>query len=133
VSDKLSRAYWDGAARGVLVVQQCGNCGKIRHYPRVLCDACWSFEVRPLEVDDRGTVRSWTVTEHAFDPAMAADVPYTLVTVDMAAGVRMLGRFRDGGGSAVRPHEGLPVLLTFEPSAAGRPMPVFTPAIPPEL
>jgi uncharacterized OB-fold protein len=133
VSDKLSRAYWDGAARGVLVVQQCGNCGKIRHYPRVLCDACWSFEVRPLEVDDRGTVRSWTVTEHAFDPAIAADVPYTLVTVDMAAGVRMLGRFRDGGGSAVRPHEGLPVLLTFEPSAAGRPMPVFTPAIPPEL
>jgi uncharacterized protein len=132
VSHELSRAYWEGAARGVLVVQQCGNCGKIRHYPRVLCDACWSFEVRPLEVADRGTVRSWTVTEHAFDPAMAADVPYTLITVDMAAGVRMLGRFRGGGGSAARPHEGLPVRLTFEPDPAGRPRPVFTPAIPPE-
>ena len=40
------------------------------------------------------------MTEHAFDSAIAADVPYTLVTVDMAAGVRMLGRFRDGGGTA---------------------------------
>ena len=133
MSEELSRAYWDGAARGVLVVQQCGNCGKIRHYPRVLCDACWSFEVRPLEVAGRGTVRSWTVTDHAFDLAIAADVPYTLVTVDMAAGVRMLGRFRGGGGMAARIREGMLVRLTFEPDAAGQPMPVFAPAAPQEL
>jgi uncharacterized protein len=122
VSEELSQAYWAGAASGVLVVQQCGNCGKIRHYPRVLCDACWSFEVR-----------SWTVTEHAFDPAIAADVPYTLVTVDMTAGVRMLGRLRDGGGTAGPIREGLPVRLTFESDAAGQPMPVFVPAAPQEL
>ena len=123
-----SQAYWDGAARGVLVLQQCGSCGKIRHYPRVLCDACWSFDVSPVEVAGTGTVCSWTVTEHSFDPSIAPDVPYTLVTVNMSAAVRMLGRFRDGRAAAGVPRAGLPVQLTFEPDAAGQPMPVFVPA-----
>ena len=94
MSDKYFQAYWDGAARGVLVLQQCGNCGRIRHYPQVLCVTCRSFEVHPVEVDGTGTITSWTVTEHAFDSSVAADVPYTLVTVDLSAapGVRMLGR-----------------------------------------
>lgn len=125
-----SAAYWDGAARGVLVLQQCGNCGTIRHYPRVLCAVCRSFEVHPVEVDGTGSVLSWTVTEHAFDPSVASDVPYTLVTVDMSAGVRMLGRLRTEAGQppearVPQVREGLPVRLTFEPGLAGRPVPVF--------
>lgn len=133
MSDEMSRPYWDGAARGALVLQQCGHCGKIRHYPQVLCGTCWSFDVHPVEVDGRGTVRSWTVTEHTFDPVLAGDVPFTLVTVDLAVGVRMLGRLcgtsgdrADGIAGQVR--EGLPVQLTFELNATGTPMPVFVPA-----
>src|SRR5438270_7755216 len=88
----MSGAYWEGAARGKLVLQRCGECGKIRHYPRVLCDGCYSFAVEPFEAQGRGTIHSWTVAHHAFDPAVAAEIPYVLATVDLAEGVRVLGR-----------------------------------------
>ncbi len=130
MSDKYFQAYWDGAARGVLVLQQCGNCGRIRHYPQVLCVTCRSFEVHPVEVDGTGTITSWTVTEHAFDSSVAADVPYTLVTVDLSAapGVRMLGRLRTAAGTTAPPSQGQPVSLTFEPGPDGSPVPVFVSA-----
>jgi uncharacterized OB-fold protein len=127
MSDPLSAAYWSGAARGVLVLQQCGNCGTIRHYPQVLCATCHSFDVHTVEVAGTGTVLSWTVTEHAFDATVAADVPYALVTVDMTAGVRLLGRLRDGSGAIPEIRPGLRVRLAFEPDPAGHPMPVFAP------
>jgi hypothetical protein len=114
----MSGAYWEGAARGKLVLQRCGGCGKIRHYPRVLCDACYSFAVEPLEAQGRGTIHSWTVAHHAFDPSVAAETPYVLATVDLEEGVRVLGRLDE----AAVPEMGLPVRITFRPNADGVPL-----------
>ena len=115
-------AYADGAARGVLVLQKCGDCGLVRHYPQVLCPRCYAFAVEPLEASGAGTVHSWTVVHHAFDPAFADALPYVLLTVDMDEGVRVLGR------SAAEPRMGAPVRITFAPAPDGSPMPVFVPA-----
>lgn len=115
-------SYSDGAARGVLVLQKCGACGLVRHYPQVLCARCHSFDVEPLEAGGAGTVHSWTVTHHPFDPAFAGDLPYVLLTVDMAEGVRVLGRY-DG-----EPRMGAPVRITFASAPDGSPMPVFVAA-----
>lgn len=120
--DPVSGPYWRGAADGRLVLQQCGSCGRIRHYPRVLCDACHSFLVEPVDADGRGIVHSWTVAHHVFAPSVADDVPYVLVTVDLPEGVRVLGRL--GGGGQVR--SGLPVRITFA-TVDGVPVPVFVP------
>ena len=90
---ELSRPYWDAAAQGRLVLQCCSACGKIRHYPRLLCDACYSDTVVWKNSSMRGKVHSWTVAQHAFLPAFAADLPYTLVTVDLDEGVRALGHW----------------------------------------
>jgi uncharacterized OB-fold protein len=117
----LSAAYWDGARRGVLVLQQCGNCGTSRHYPRAMCASCYSFDVRHVEHDGRGTVHSWTVAHHAFSPETAGDLPYTLVTVDLGNGVRALGRL----AAPAQPALGLPVRLEFTTDSAGEPVPVF--------
>ena len=114
--------YSDGAARGVLVLQKCGNCGLVRHYPQVLCARCYSFDVEPLEASGAGTVHSWTVAHHAFDQTFADSTPYVLLTVDMDEGVRVLGRY-DG-----EPRMGAPVRITFAPAPDGSPMPVFEPA-----
>ena len=113
------RGYSDGAARGVLVLQKCGSCGLVRHYPQVLCPSCYSFDVEPLESIGTGTVHSWTVAHHAFDPAFADQLPYVLLTVDMAEGVRVLGRFSG------EPAMGAAVRITFEPAPDGSPMPMF--------
>ena len=39
---ELSRPYWEAAAQGQLVLQQCSACGTVRHYPRLLCTQCFS-------------------------------------------------------------------------------------------
>lgn len=120
--DGPAAAYWQGAAAGRLVLQQCADCGRIRHYPRVLCDNCYSFAVRPVEATGRGTVHSWTVAHHAFSPEFAADLPYVLLVVDMEEGVRVMGRLQGD----VRPRIGLPVRVTFAPGLDGVPVPHFT-------
>ena len=82
---------------------------RIRHYPRLLCPACHSDAVEWTPASGRGTVHSWTVAHHAFHPAFAAELPYTLVTVDLEEGVRALGRWQ---GEAV-PRLGQPVQGRF--------------------
>ena len=92
VSD-LSRPYWDAAREGRLVLQSCTACGTLRHYPRLLCSVCYCKAV------------TWP----------AADLPYTLVTVDLQEGVRPLGRWR----GAQAPTIGMPVAGAFETRSGG--------------
>lgn len=120
---ELSGAYWEGAARGVLVLQRCANCGKVRHYPRVLCDACYSFDVEHVESAGTGELHSWTVAHHAYSPDVVDETPYVLATVTMAEGVRVLGRLP----SDTPLRTGLMLRVTFTPDRAGTPVPVFVP------
>lgn len=122
MSDDLSAPYWDGAEHGRLVLQRCDSCGHIRHYPRMLCPLCQSFDVSPVDGGAEGTVYSWTVAHQAFSPDPPAPVPYTVVTVDFPSGARVVGLL-DGDVSL---RIGLPVRLHFERrSADGPPVPVF--------
>jgi uncharacterized protein len=113
----VSAPYWDGAASGKLMLQRCTACATVRHYPRLYCSQCYSSDVAWIEASKRGTVHSWTVTHHAFHPAFADELPYTLVTVDLEEGVRVLGRYH-----GTQPLKlGLPVRLRFAPDAQGTP------------
>lgn len=118
----LSRPYWEAAAQGRFVLQRCAQCGKVRHYPLLVCPACHSLAVDWAPASGRGRIHSWTVTHHAFHPSFAEDVPYVLVTVDLEEGVRALGRWR-GGELAI----GVPVAGAFDRSH-GSPQLVFAPA-----
>ncbi|MGH8595344.1 MAG: Zn-ribbon domain-containing OB-fold protein [Gammaproteobacteria bacterium] len=116
-----SRPYWAGLREKRLRFQQCANCGKVRHYPRPLCDVCYTREVIWIAARGEGVVHSWTVAHHAFHPAFKADLPYALVTVDLVEGVRMVAPFR---GDAAALCLGLPVAVIFE----GRDSEVILPA-----
>lgn len=120
----LSAPYWEGARHGRLLLQRCGRCGMVRHYPQLLCRRCQCDEVEWIEATRRGTAHSWTVAHHAFHPAFAEDTPYTLVIADMEEGVRMMGRYV--GQTPLR--LGLPLRLDFEPDSRDTPVPVFRPA-----
>lgn len=112
---ELARPYWEAAADGRLVLQSCAACGKVRHYPRLLCDACYSDAVDWKAASGRGTIHSWTVAHHAFHPAFAAELPYALVTVDLDEGVRALGRWRGEAALSL----GQPVQGAFEARQGG--------------
>lgn len=105
----LSRPFWEAALEGRLVLQQCAQCGTLRHYPRLLCSHCHSEAVAWREASLRGRIHSWTVAHHPFHPSFRAEVPYTLVTVDLEEGPRALGRWVGD-----TPALGQPVVGRFE-------------------
>jgi uncharacterized OB-fold protein len=121
-----SRPYWDGLADHKLMLQRCADCGRVRHYPRPLCDACHSFAVEWVQAAGTASVHSWTVAHHPFHPGFRADLPYTLVTADLPEGVRLLAQLRGVGPEALRP--GMPLRVGFEDNGQGLTLPVLWPA-----
>ena len=121
-----TQPYWDGLKAHRLRLQRCADCGKVRHYPRPVCDACYSMRVSWIDATGRGRVHSWTTTHHAFHPGFKPDLPYTLLTVDLDEGVRMNAQLRGLDPTALR--VGMRVQVDFEPAAEGVTLPVFVPA-----
>ena len=111
-----SQPYWDGLKDRRLMLQQCGECGTIRHYPRPVCDQCFSMEVAWTEASRRGTVHSWSVSHHAFHPSFKEALPTTFVTVDLEEKVRLVGILRDPDATL---SVGMPVEVCFEDAADG--------------
>ena len=118
----LSAAYWEGAAAGRLLIQRCTACATLRHYPRLLCGHCHSTAVDWVEASRRGVIHSWTVAHHAYHPSFVAELPYTLVTVDLEEGPRALGRW-----IGATPRIGQAVAGRFEAREGGTDL-VFQPA-----
>lgn len=123
-----TQPYWDGLAAHILTLQACAACGKLRHYPRPVCDGCFSMAVRWQPVSGHGSVHSWTETHHAFHPGFRDALPYTLVTVDLAEGVRLNAQWRGPAGTL---RLGLPVRIDFEAGAGGFTLPVVLPVLDP--
>jgi uncharacterized protein len=117
-----TQPYWDGLNEGRLRLQKCADCGKIRHYPRPVCDACYSMNVDWIDASGRGAVHSWTITHYAFHPGFKQDLPYTLLTVDLDEGVRLNAQARGIDPSALR--VGLPVMVAYERVKDGLALPV---------
>jgi uncharacterized OB-fold protein len=118
-----TKPYWDGLNEGRLRLQRCADCGKIRHYPRPMCDACWSMNADWVNASGRGTVHSWTITHYAFHPGFKGDLPYVLLTVDLPEGVRMNAQARGIDPAAL--HVGLPVVVAFDRVKDDLTLPVF--------
>jgi uncharacterized OB-fold protein len=118
-----SAAYWKGLNEGKLLLQECARCWRVRHYPRPVCDACHSFETRWVEASGKGAIHSWTITHHPFHDGYRSDLPYTLVTVDLEEGVRMLARLH--APVDTRLDIGMPVRLVFEKAKPGLTLPGF--------
>lgn len=107
VADADSQFYWDALAGERLVVQECQSCGRRRFPPMPSCPYCAATEAVVREAV-AGTIYSWVIIRRAFQPAFAGDVPYTIATVDLDGGGRLIGRLEPGDaaspGLRVRPH-----------------------------
>jgi uncharacterized protein len=121
-----TKPYWDGLMEGRLRLQRCADCGKVRHYPRPVCDACYSMNCDWIDASGAGTVHSWTITHYAFHPGFKGDLPYTLLTLDLAEGVRMNAQARGIADDELR--VGLPVKVIFDAVKDELTLPVFVKA-----
>ena len=119
-----TRPFWDGLKDHRLVIQQCSNCGKLRHYPRPMCDQCHSFDAGWVEVSGKGTVHSWTVAHHPFHMGFKKDLPYVVLTVDLEEGVRMVAPL--SGATEADLKLGVPVKIGFEKASDEITLPRFS-------
>lgn len=125
VPDEDSAGFWAAAAEHVLTVQRCTHCGRYAYPPGVVCTGCLapepSFRWEP--VSGRGRVASWTVIHQAFLPGFAAEVPYTVLEVELEEqdGLRLVARQAGDG----RPTLGAPVEVVFDDVGEGVAVPRF--------
>ena len=119
-----TQPFWDAAARGELMVEQCSACGHHVFPARGVCARCRSRDMLNVVVDTPGCVYSVTVNHNPWFPGM--DVPFALVLVEFPdfPGVRVVGRLRttDPGSVGI----GARVRVGFEPGPGDLSIPSFT-------
>jgi hypothetical protein len=99
VDDPVSGPFWQAAREGRLVVQRCGSCGELRWPPLVGCPECRSRDTTWVEVAPSGTIWSFVVYHRAFQAELKADIPYTVVMVELDDGPYIVGRLVPGDKS----------------------------------
>jgi uncharacterized protein len=92
VSDPLTSPFWKATLSSRLVVQQCASCGYLRWPPGPVCPQCLSIAAAWTEIRPAGLLWSYATYHRSFDPALAADVPYSVGLIELDDGPRMYGR-----------------------------------------
>ena len=101
VTDLDSEPFFAGLRRGVIVVQECEECGRRRFGRLGACPYCGTPGGTDVEVSGEGTVHSFVRVHRALTATMADDVPYAIATVELDGGVRMLGRVEPPEAAAI--------------------------------
>jgi hypothetical protein len=128
-----TRPYWEGAARGELVLPRCDACRRWVWYPDGACRWCGGTAHTWTPVSGRGRLFSWSVVHRAFIPQLANLVPFVtaLVAIDEDSAVRLPTYLVDCAPEALRME--MPVRVVFRPlrfaGVAGEvAAPLFVPA-----
>ncbi|MFQ5895184.1 MAG: Zn-ribbon domain-containing OB-fold protein [Nitrospinota bacterium] len=77
--------------RGPFRGWRCRQCGRLAWQEGALCGRCGAADLEPREFSGRGALYSYTRV-HVSSPRFREEVPYLLALVDLAEGVRVLGR-----------------------------------------
>ena len=83
LDEPTTAPFWEGAARGELVVQTCAACGRWRMPPRPMCPYCQSVAVRWEPTSGRGRIWSYIVSHPPLLPAYAEKAPYNAIVVEL--------------------------------------------------
>jgi uncharacterized protein len=83
VDEPTSAAFWEGTARGELLVQACDACGKWRMPPRPMCPVCRSTAAKWVPTSGRGNVWSFIVPHPPLLPAYSEVAPYNAIIVEL--------------------------------------------------
>jgi uncharacterized OB-fold protein len=132
VPDADTQPFWDACARGELLIQRCGACGRWLWQPRPICSSCQKPDPVWTRVSGDGIVASWMVMRPPTLPAYGDLVPFVILLVELAEGVRLIGYLVDDAGrmlktdgAAEKVAIGARVALRFH-DQAGTPLPCWT-------
>ena len=120
-----SAPFWEGAHKGELRMQQCGDCGHVRFPPAVLCARCLSQSSSWIKLSGRGTVFSWIVVHQSQHPAFNSDTPYNVAIVELEEGIRLHTNVVECANEDLR--IGMPVEVVFDKVSDEITLPKFRP------
>ena len=124
--DWETRAYWEGAGRGELVLQRCGDCGVVQHRPRGLCVTCLSSEIEHFVASGRGEIYTFSIVRQNQMPGFRDHLPYVVAYVALEEGPQILSHVVGCDPESVT--IGMPVQVEFVSTDEARGVPRFVPA-----
>ncbi len=113
-----TKAFWDAAAEGKLLIKKCTACGEVHFYPRTNCPFCFSDKTEWQQVSGNATIYTYSVMRRA-------PIPYAIGYVTLAEGPTMMTNIVDCDLDGIR--IGQAVKLVWKASDGGPPVPMFTP------
>ena len=124
VPTPLTQPFWDGCARGRLLLPHCRACGRHFFRPEVACTHCFATDWRWAEASGRGTLYSYSIVHRAPAPGFA--VPLVLAVVELEEGPAMMSNLVGCAHEDIR--IGMALQVRFEPVAERVHLPRFAPA-----
>ena len=112
-----TKAFWEAASQGKLLIKRCASCAAVHYYPRALCPFCGSDATEWQAASGTGTLYSYSVMRRA-------EVPYAIAYVTLDEGVTMMTNLVDCDFNALG--IGHRVKVVFKPTDGGPPVPTFT-------
>lgn len=121
VEEPHAAPFWEGCARGELLLQTCGDCALAVHPPRPMCPRCRSLNRTFVPTSGRGRVWSYVVPHPPLLPAYSPLAPYNVIVVELDENptIRYVGNLLaspDGAINEIDPHTieiGEPVRVVF--------------------
>ena len=124
--DWETRGYWEGAGRGELVLQRCGDCGVVQHRPRGICASCLSSNIEHFVASGRGEVYTYSVVRQNQMPVFRDNLPYVVAYVALEEGPQIMTNIVGCDPETVT--IGMAVRAEFVPVGEGLGIPRFVPA-----
>ena len=107
--------FWEGVAKGAVLIQKCTSCGSLRHPPSPMCPACQSLEWTTVEAGGTAVLHSFTICHHTLPPWESG--PYAVVLLDLDVEGATRPPRLVCGTRGIAPEDlavGLPMRLVFE-------------------
>lgn len=122
VPDEASMPFFEGAAKGELVLQRCGSCGTFMWPVKPRCVECFASELEWAPASGRAALYSFVVVHQRYP---GFEEPYVLATVETAEGVRFNTSIV--GADAGELEIGMPLEVVFERLSEDVVVPKFKP------
>jgi uncharacterized OB-fold protein len=120
-----TQPFWDGCARGQLLLQKCIGCGAYRHPPAPICPECLGAQHEWVEASGRGTIYTFVVVRETRARGWDQMVPYVVAVVTLEEGPRLLTNIVDIAPEEVKID--MPIQVTFAEAGDAMQLPLFRP------
>lgn len=121
----MNAPFWNSLAAGELMYQRCQSCQLAVLPARTECPRCWQPRLEWHRASGAAKLVSWIVYHHAFHPAFASRLPYTVAVVELSEGARLVSNIVDVADPEQLRIE-MPLILTIE-QESGFAVPRFRP------